>query len=248
MNPDAPSAPPPRDHDPPSGIEGNAAAGLFDLGLDEGQRSTYRERWVAPSAADVAALLPHYEITALLGQGGMGAVYEGRQSALGRRIALKLLPAELATMPGFAERFRRESRTLASLQHPGIVAVYESGQTSAGHLYFVMEYVDGTDLQHILRAGGVNPEQALALIVQICEALHYAHGCGVTHRDIKPANVLLTHDGRVKLADFGLARPPRGDATQITETNVIMGTRIAGARSESGSRIGGQPLHRGEGH
>ncbi len=217
-------APQPPAGEPSSGIERLDPAGLFDLGLDAGARPADREPWVAPSVDEVAALLPQYEVTKLIGQGGMGAVYEGRQSALGRRIALKLLPARLATEPGFAERFRRESRTLAQLQHPGIVAVYDSGQTAAGHLYFVMEYVDGTDLQRILHTGRVSPDQALELIVQICEALHYAHTRGVVHRDIKPANVLLDQDGRVKLADFGLARPPPEQAAPITESNVIMGT------------------------
>ena len=96
---------------------------------------------------------------------------------------------------------------LAKLHHPGIVAVYDFGQTSEGHLYFVMEYVDGTDLRRVLEASRLEPDQALELIGQICDALHAAHKLGIIHRDIKPANILISSEGNVKLADFGLSRP-----------------------------------------
>ena len=182
-------------------------------------------RWTPPAPEELAALLPQYQIESLLGHGGMGAVYKGRQAALDRPVAIKLLPAEMAADAQFIARFQREARTLAKLQHPGIVAVHDFGQTSEGHLYFVMEFVDGTDLHRILHApGGLNPAQALALISQICDALHYAHGKGVIHRDIKPGNILVTTDSRAKLADFGLARPIVEESTVLTGTNVIMGT------------------------
>ena len=185
-------------------------------------------RWVPPTPEELSRLLPQYCIESLLGQGGMGAVYKGMQPALDRPVAIKLLPSEFSADEQFVSRFRREARMLAKLHHPGIVAVYDFGQTSEGHLYFVMEYVDGTDLRHVLRSldsKGLAPEQAFELICQICEALHSAHKQGVIHRDIKPENVLLTRDGTVKLADFGLARPlNEEDAGGLTVTNMVMGT------------------------
>jgi predicted Ser/Thr protein kinase len=180
--------------------------------------------WVPPEPEELARLLPQYRIERLLGHGGMGAVYQGEQTALQRKVAIKLLPADLAMDAQFVARFQREARMLARLQHPGIVAVYDCGQSSAGHLYFVMEYVDGTDLQRVLRDPGLDPEQAMELITQICDALHYAHRQGVIHRDIKPANILLGIDGRVKVADFGLARPNEVEGDDLTRTNMVMGT------------------------
>ncbi len=180
--------------------------------------------WQPPTPEELAALLPQYRIVALIGRGGMGAVYKGEQATLERPVAIKLLPAELAADSQFIARFQREARTLARLQHPGIVAVYDFGQTTAGHLYFIMEYVDGTDLHRVLHGPGLKPAQALELLGQICDALQYAHGQGVIHRDIKPANILLNMQGRAKLGDFGLARPLNGEAQDITSTNVVMGT------------------------
>ena len=180
--------------------------------------------WEPPTPEELAQLLPQYRIESLLGRGGMGAVYKGAQAALDRPVAIKLLPAELAGDGDFLARFQREARTLARLQHSGIVTVHDFGQTSEGHLYFVMEFVDGTDLQQILKGPGLEPEQAFELIAQICDALHYAHRQGVIHRDIKPANILLTKDGRAKVADFGLARPLIEEAGGLTQTNVVMGT------------------------
>jgi len=180
--------------------------------------------WTPPTPEELAELLPQYRIVALLGRGGMGAVYKGEQATLERPVAIKLLPAELAADGQFIARFRREARTLARLQHPGIVAVYDFGQTPEGHLYFVMEYVDGTDLHRVLHGPGLKPGQALELIGQVCDALQYAHRQGVIHRDIKPANILLNMEGRAKLGDFGLARPLTGELHDITSTNVVMGT------------------------
>jgi serine/threonine protein kinase len=182
------------------------------------------QAWRPPTAAELAALLPQYSIEALIGCGGMGAVYKGVQAALDRPIAIKLLPAELTADAEFVARFQREARTLAKLQHPGIVTVYDFGQTAEGHLYFVMEFVDGTDLHRVIHSAGVSPAQGLEIIAQVCEALQYAHGRGVMHRDIKPANVLLTQDGRAKLADFGLARPVTEETAALTRSNIVMGT------------------------
>jgi serine/threonine protein kinase len=181
--------------------------------------------WMPPTPEEVARLLPQYRIESLIGRGGMGAVYKGVQLTLDRVVAIKLLPAEIAADAQFVARFQREARTLARLQHSRIVTIHDSGQTSEGHLYFVMEYIDGTDLRSILRGPGLDPEQALVVVGQLCDALQAAHREGIVHRDIKPENVLVTHDGYVKLADFGLARPPQeADTPDLTNTNVVMGT------------------------
>lgn len=181
--------------------------------------------WHPPSPWDLSKLLPQYEIDSMIGRGGMGAVYRGKQTSLDRSVAIKLLPSEMAADEEFVGRFQREARTLAKLQHPGIVAVYDFGQTTEGHLYFVMEYVDGVDLACVIYGDGMNPLQALDLCSQICDALQYAHEMGVMHRDIKPANVLLTKSGKAKLADFGLARPMVEDhGAGFTRTNTVMGT------------------------
>lgn len=210
-------------HDPL--LEGLKPADLLKRGLETVKApSGTPQDWQPPEPEMLAQLLPQYQIEALLGRGGMGAVYRGKQAALDRAVAIKLLPAELTADAEFVGRFQREARTLARMQHPGIVSVYDFGQTSQGHLYFVMEYVDGTDLHRIIQGPGLNPAQVLEIVAQVCEALQYAHSQGVMHRDIKPANVLLTQDGRAKLADFGLARPTQEDSGSFTRSNVVMGT------------------------
>ncbi|HWH69483.1 MAG TPA: protein kinase, partial [Candidatus Sulfotelmatobacter sp.] len=158
-----------------------------------------------PDPAKLAEYFPQLEILELLGQGGMGAVYKARQPALDRLVALKILPSQAASDPGFAERFNREARALAKLCHPNIVAVYDFGQAHGLH-YFIMEYVDGLNLRQLERTSKLSPRQALQIIPQICEALQFAHDEGIVHRDIKPENVLVDKKGRVKIADFGLAR------------------------------------------
>lgn len=160
---------------------------------------------VLPDPARLAEYFPQLEILELLGQGGMGAVYQARQPGLDRLVALKILPPQAGRDPGFAERFNREARALAKLSHPNIVAVYDFGQTHGLH-YLIMEYVDGPNLRQIERARKLSTRQALQIIPQICEALQFAHDEGVVHRDIKPENVLLDKKGRVKIADFGLVR------------------------------------------
>lgn len=211
--------------EPAETLKGINAADLLARGLESARAATGNPlAWHPPTPEELAKLLPQYEIEALLGRGGMGAVYRGKQAALDRPVAIKLLPAELATDAEFVNRFQREARTLAKLQHPGIVAVHDFGQTSAGHLYFVMEFVNGTDLSRLIHGPGVNPVQALEVIAQICDALQYAHSQGVMHRDIKPANVLINHEGRAKLADFGLARPTSDETVGLTRSHIVMGT------------------------
>jgi tRNA A-37 threonylcarbamoyl transferase component Bud32 len=181
--------------------------------------------FAAPTPDELAPHFPHLEIIELIGQGGMGAVYKARHIKLDRLVALKVLPPEWDSDPAFAERFAREARTLARLNHPHIVAVHDFGE-AGGLFYLVMEYVDGPNLREVLHAGQLAAEQALALVPQLCEALQYAHEEGVVHRDIKPENILLDRRGRVKIADFGLAKllnRPRAEFT-LTGSRQVMGT------------------------
>ena len=166
------------------------------------------------------------EIVQILGRGGMGVVYKARQPQLDRHVALKVLPRAMAADPEFAQRFMREARALASLQHPNIVAIHDFGK-EGDQYFFVMEYVDGTNLRAIMREGKLTADEALRVIPPLCDALFFAHQEGVVHRDIKPENVLLDKKGRVKVADFGLAKMLGGEATvlqNMTQSNVVMGT------------------------
>ena len=178
-----------------------------------------------PTSADLARYFPELEILELIGRGGMGAVYKARQKQLDRLVALKVLPSSVSRDPAFAERFARESRALARLTHPNIVTVHNSGQTD-GLFYFVMEFVDGMNLRQLLNTGKIAPEEALAIVPQICDALQYAHDKGIVHRDIKPENILLDKAGTVKIADFGLAKLVGLEAKdlRITGSGDVMGT------------------------
>ncbi|MCD6050788.1 MAG: pknB 23 [Verrucomicrobia bacterium] len=178
-----------------------------------------------PLPADLAAHFPQLEILELLGQGGMGMVYKARQSQLDRFVALKLLPIRDSHDPAFAERFAREARALAKLNHPNIVSVHDFGQTEK-YCWFIMEYVDGVNLRQMEQTQRLTPEQAIGIIPKICDALQYAHDEGVVHRDIKPGNILIDKKGRVKIADFGLAKllsKKEGEA-HLTQSNIVMGT------------------------
>ncbi|TWT66683.1 serine/threonine-protein kinase [Allorhodopirellula solitaria] len=173
----------------------------------------------------VAELFPELRIMELLGAGGMGAVYKAKQEGLDRVVALKVLPSEFAHDAKFSLRFTREARTLAKLNHPNIVSVFEFGHVDETY-FFLMEYVDGPTLRDVVTAGELSPPQALAIVPQLCDALQYAHENGVIHRDIKPENILLTRDGTVKIVDFGLSRILGGSnaATNLTATHQVMGT------------------------
>ncbi|HMF11357.1 MAG TPA: serine/threonine-protein kinase, partial [Gemmataceae bacterium] len=178
-----------------------------------------------PSPAELAVHFPQLDILELLGQGGMGAVYKARQPKLDRTVAVKILPVEWSKDPAFAERFAREAKALARLTHPHFVSVFDFGE-SDGLFYFVMEYVDGVNLRAILQERRLSPPEALTIIPQICDALQYAHEEGIVHRDIKPENILVDRRGRVKIADFGLAkllgRVAAGFA--LTGSQQVMGT------------------------
>ena len=173
---------------------------------------------------------PQLEILSPLGAGGMGRVYKSRQPNLDRVVALKVLPPEFARDPAWVERFTREARALARLNHPHIVQVYDVGQTSAAPgvpalCWLIMEYVDGVTLRQVQRTGGLSAREALALVPKLCDALQYAHEKGVLHRDIKPENILLDSAGSVKVADFGLAKLGGPNASPaLTMTGARLGT------------------------
>jgi tRNA A-37 threonylcarbamoyl transferase component Bud32 len=174
---------------------------------------------------EIARLFPQLEIMEPLGQGGMGMVYKARQPQLDRVVALKVMRADLSRDPAFAERFAREARALAKLNHPNIVSVFDFGQ-SGGHCWILMEFVDGTNLRELLRTKTLQPREALGIVPKVCDALQYAHDEGIVHRDIKPENILLDKKGRVKIADFGLAKLVGKDASEfsLTATGMTLGT------------------------
>ena len=199
--------------------------------IDDPQRHPY----VPPTPEELARYFPQLEILEPLGHSGMGAVYKARQKQLDRLVAVKILPPHISSDPSFAERFAREAKALAKLNHPNIVTLYEFGQAD-GLFYFLMEYVDGVNLRQLLDAGRLSPREALAIVPQICDALQYAHDQGIVHRDIKPENILMDRRGRVKVADFGLAKlaaaqpvdspsdKPHFEAGGVTDASKVMGT------------------------
>ena len=169
-----------------------------------------------------------YEIGGVLGRGGMAEVHRGRDLRLGREVAVKVLRHDLARDPSFQVRFRREAQASASLNHPAIVAVYDTGEdrtTTGATPYIVMEYVEGETLRDVLRREGhLSPERAMALSADICGALDFSHRNGIVHRDVKPGNVMITPQGTVKVMDFGIARAVSDSAATMTSTAAVIGT------------------------
>ena len=182
--------------------------------------------WQPPSPEELQALMPGYTIEKLLGKGGMGAVYKGVQVNLDRPVAIKIISNVLDTADAsYGERFKNEARAMAKLSHPGIVAVHDYGQTTNGILYIVMEYIDGTDVARMIaQQKRLHTEHAMAITAHVCDALAYAHERGIIHRDIKPANIMVSHDGVVKVADFGLAKMTKSGETGLTQSGMAMGT------------------------
>ncbi|GKQ35798.1 protein kinase [Streptomyces sp. A012304] len=169
-----------------------------------------------------------YRLTGRLGRGGMAEVFAAEDVRLGRTVAVKLLRADLAEDPVSKARFTREAQSVAGLNHHAIVAVYDSGEDTVGGQsvpYIVMELVEGRTIRDLLlNAEAPGPEQALIIVSGVLEALAYSHQHGIVHRDIKPANVIITHNGAVKVMDFGIARALHGASTTMTQTGMVMGT------------------------
>ncbi len=220
----------------PNGLQGLCPECMMKVGLaaetgevgPDGAQIPRQESKAAPSLAEVARHFPQLEILECLGCGGMGAVYKARQRALDRIVALKILTRENTEQTRdahFAQRFQREAQALAKLNHPNIIAVHEFGE-AGGLPYLVMEYVDGLNLRQLERAGKLAPSEALNIVPQICEALQFAHNAGVVHRDIKPENILLDRNGRVKIADFGIAKilGRQRRAGTLTQAQQVVGT------------------------
>jgi eukaryotic-like serine/threonine-protein kinase len=183
---------------------------------------------------DIRRLGERYELGEVIGRGGMAEVFEGRDLRLQRRVAVKILRPDLARDPSFQARFRREAQSAASLNHPNIVAVYDTGEDVLGDAegatgsvvpYIVMEYVDGMTLRQLLASGRrLLPERALEITGGVLAALDYSHRHGIVHRDIKPANVMLTRGGEVKVMDFGIARALADAGQTMTQQSAVLGT------------------------
>jgi uncharacterized protein (TIGR03435 family) len=209
--------------------------GAFPTGTEAGSAHEKKPRFVPPKIEELARHFPQLEILEFIGQGGMGAVYKARQKQLERVVALKILPPQAAGGPGFAERFTREARAPAQLNHPHIVTLYEFGQTD-GLFYFLMEFVDGINLGQLLGTSRIAPKEAPAIVPQICDALQFAHERGIVHRDIKPENILVSKEGWVKIADFGVAKIVAQDRGETSAENTS--SSPSGELTEAGSVLG----------
>ncbi len=153
-------------------------------------------------------------------------MYKGRQRTLKRPVAIKVLPPEIEDQDlQFAARFKHEAQAMAQLSHPNIVAVFDAGETAGGLLYFVMEFIEGTDVAQLIASEGIiEPRRAIQITTAVCEALAFAHEEGIIHRDIKPSNIMIDRKGRVKVADFGLAKILSLEASLLTGSHMTMGT------------------------
>jgi len=169
-----------------------------------------------------------YEIGEVLGYGGMAEVHRGKDVRLGRDVAVKLLRADLARDPSFQNRFRREAQAAAGLNHPAIVAVYDTGEDTGPEgvmPYIVMEFVEGRTLRDVLKAEGqLPPRRAMEITAEVCSALDFSHRSGIIHRDIKPGNVMITNAGAIKVMDFGIARAIADGAATVTSSSSVIGT------------------------
>ena len=201
---------------------------------------------------EIGSRLAHYDVTALIGEGGMGQVYQATDTKLGRQVALKILPEAFATDPDRLARFQREAQVLASLNHPGIAAIYGI-EESEGTRALVLELVEGPTLADRIAQGPIPLDEALPIAKQIAEALEAAHEAGVIHRDLKPANIKVKDDGTVKVLDFGLAKALVGDGidsdlansptitAMATATGVLLGTASYMSPEQAKGRPVGRP-------
>jgi serine/threonine protein kinase len=257
---------------PTGALAGLCPACLLKMGAAADTVTDAKQKaFVPPGVAELAPLFPQLEILELVGKGGMGAVYKARQKQLDRIVALKILPPGIGDDPAFAERFAREAKALAKLNHPGIVTLYEFGSVenkigamqtltpSLSHpmgeggrrpgegslFYFLMEFVDGVNLRQLLAGGRISAREALAIVPQICDALQFAHDQGIVHRDIKPENILLDRRGRVKVADFGLAKivgAERGSVSRSSDESAGASEQSEPSESAAGHRPALQSL------
>ncbi|MFN7565255.1 MAG: serine/threonine-protein kinase, partial [Prosthecobacter sp.] len=221
--------PVPKPVPPQEGVTPSQAGNLFAAGagaFDTRPASSSPHGWEPPSVEALQQALPQYEISAFIARGGMGAVYRGTQRALKRPVAIKIMPPEIEDGDlQFAARFKQEAQAMALLSHPNIVAVFDAGETPEGLLYFVMEFVEGTDVAQLIASEGrLDAVRAAPIIAAVCEALAFAHEEGIVHRDIKPSNIMIDKRGRVKVADFGLAKAVNIESTLMTRSDVAMGT------------------------
>ncbi|MHC4607088.1 MAG: protein kinase domain-containing protein, partial [Planctomycetota bacterium] len=166
--------------------------------------------------------LGHCRVERLIGRGGMGEVYLGQHEGLNRSVAIKILPPYLARDSGFTERFLREARTAAQLEHPNVVQVHDVGQEGETY-YLIMQLVEGQGLDRLLKERGISVRDSVAIVKRIAAALGAAHRLGIIHRDVKPSNILISNDGKVKVSDFGLAKE-LGAGQTISGTGEILGT------------------------
>ena len=210
----------------PVASNGSCLRCLLEVGVEWKQAS---QRPVSddnlPSIDELRRSFPQLEIVRLVGRGGMGAIYQARQTGLDRDVAIKIIDRRISKDVQFLERFEREARALAKLSHPNIVAVYDYGRTADGLAYLVMEYVNGLNLREAMDAMTIEASEAAEYVKTMCGALYYAHTKGVVHRDIKPENVLLGDDGSLKIADFGIAKIVDGQSpNKVTATRQVLGT------------------------
>lgn len=187
----------------------------------------------------IGQTISHYRIVAKLGEGGMGVVYRAEDLSLGRQVALKFLPPHLSSDPDARRRFVHEAKAAAGLDHSGICTVHEVGEAD-GQPFIAMAYLEGETLRDRIARRPLPISEALEIAAQVAEALHEAHGKGVTHRDIKPANIMLTPKGQAKVMDFGLAQV--AGASQLTRSGTTLGTAAYMSPEQARGRKTSRPL------